>query len=34
MQGLENALERQYNDDVDTLKVLQCFFFQIYDQNS
>ena len=27
MQGLEDALERQYNDDVDILKALQCFFF-------
>ena len=27
MLGLEDALERQYNDDVDILKVLQCFFF-------
>ena len=27
MQGLEDALERHYNDDVDILKVLQCFFF-------
>ena len=26
-QGLENALERQNNDDVNILKVLQCFFF-------
>ena len=26
-QGLEDALERQNNDDVDILKVLQCFFF-------
>ena len=33
-QGLEDALERQNNDDADILKVLQCFFFQIYDQNS
>ena len=27
MQGLKDALERQYNDNVDILKVLQCFFF-------
>ena len=33
-QGLEDALERQNNDDVDILKVLKCFFFQTYDQNS
>ena len=33
-QGLEDALERQNNDDVDILKVLQASFFQIYDQNS
>ena len=34
-QGLEDALERQNNDDVYILKVLKiCFFFQIYDQNS
>ena len=26
-QGLEDVLERQNNDDVDILKVLQCFFF-------
>ena len=26
-QGLENALERQNNDDDDILKALQCFFF-------
>ena len=30
--GLEDALERQ--NDADILKVLQCCFFQIYDQNS
>ena len=27
-QGLEDALKRQNNDDVDILKVLQCFFFK------
>ena len=27
VQGLEDALEPQYNNDVDILKVLQCFFF-------
>ena len=32
--GLEDALERQNDDDADILKVLQCCFFQIYDQNS
>ena len=26
-QGLDDALERQNNHDVDILKVLQCFFF-------
>ena len=26
-QGLEDALERQNNDDADILKVSQCFFF-------
>ena len=26
-QGLEDALERQNNEDVDILKVLDCFFF-------
>ena len=25
-QGLEDALERQIDDDADILKVLQCFF--------
>ena len=35
-QELEDVLdlERQNDDDADTLKVLQCFFFQIYYQNS
>ena len=33
-QRLEDALERQNNDDADILKVLQFLFFQIYDQNS
>ena len=27
MQVLEDALERQNDDDADILKVLQCFFF-------
>ena len=27
LQGLEDVLERQNNDDADILKVLQCFFF-------
>ena len=27
-QGLEDALERQNNDDVDILEVLQCFFLK------
>ena len=27
MQGLENALERQNDDNADILKVLQCCFF-------
>ena len=34
MQGLEDALKCQNDDDADILKVLQCFFFQIHDQNS
>ena len=34
MQELEDASEHQNDDDADILKVLQCFFFQIYDQNS
>ena len=33
-QGLEDALERQNDDDADILKALQCFFFQIYEQKS
>ena len=27
MKGLEDAVERQNNDDADILKVLQCFVF-------
>ena len=26
-QGLDDVLKRQNNDDVDILKLLQCFFF-------
>ena len=32
--GLEDTLKCQNDDNADILKVLQCLFFQIYDQNS
>ena len=34
VQGFDDDLERQNDDDAGILKVLQCLFFQIYDQNS
>ena len=33
-QGLEDALEPQNDNNADILKVLQCFVFSNYDQNS
>ena len=33
VQGLDDFLERKNDDYADILKVLQCFFLQIYDQN-